>query len=67
MGTITAAGIENAVMACVNIDAHPNISSPNIPDGAFQSMVNRIYVYRVRTNDSSNPFGMAVRKHWFNL
>ena len=65
-GTITAAGIENAKLACVNMAAQPNTSSPNVPDSSFQSMVNRIYVYFVKTNGSSNPFGTAVRKNWFN-
>jgi len=64
-GTITGEGIENAVMACVNLDAQPNTSSPTVPGSAFQSMVDRIYVYRVKTNGSSNQFGMAVRENWY--
>ncbi len=66
-GKVTEAGIEEAVMACVNISAEPNNPSDYVPENAFRLMLNRIYIYRVNTGDTSNPFGSAVRQQWYGI
>jgi hypothetical protein len=53
-GTITPAGIDKAIMACVNIDC------------SDQSMINAIGVYRVRNDDPNDRFGLAVRQKWYS-
>lgn len=65
-GTVTESGIANAIVACVNISAEPNTPSQFIPFDSFEHyMVNRIYIYRVQTNDP-NAFGLAVRRKWYH-
>lgn len=64
-GTVTESGITHAIVACVNISAVPNTPSPYIPFDTFErSLVNRIYIYRVQTNQA-DPFGSAVRQQWY--
>lgn len=63
-GSMTKEGIENVVVACVNIKAEPTNTSTTVPDSSIHSMENRIYVYRVQGNPI-NPFGMAVRQDWY--
>lgn len=66
-GTVTENGITHAIMACVNISVVPNTPSQFIPFDAFErSLVNRIYIYRVQTDDQNNPFGLAVRQQWYH-
>ena len=52
-GIITNAGIEQARLACVNIES------------SLTDLVNLIFVYRVETDDPDNPFGTATRKQWY--
>jgi hypothetical protein len=53
-GTITPAGIDKAIMACVNIEC----SDSNQKDA--------IFIYRVKTDNSEdNRFGSAVRQKWY--
>lgn len=52
-GNITNAGIEQARLACVNIES-------SLPE-----MINKIFVYCVKTDDPENPYGTAVRKKWY--
>jgi hypothetical protein len=52
-GNITNAGIERARLACVNIES------------SLIDMVDKIFVYRVKTDDPANPFGTASRKNWY--
>lgn len=52
-GNITNAGIERARLACVNIES------------SLTDMVDKIFVYRVKTDDPANPFGTASRKNWY--
>lgn len=52
-GIMTNAGIEQARLACVNIES------------SLTDLVNKIYVYRVGTGDPANPFGTAIRKQWY--
>ena len=59
MGTVSSAGIDHAVMACVNI---------SVDEVSGQGYVNPpqkdyIYVYRVKTFD--NQFGLAQRYQWY--
>lgn len=65
VGEMTSDGIDHAVVACVNKDVTPNNPSEYIPENAFRVLKDRIYVYRVKTNDSSHPYGMAVRQQWY--
>ena len=64
-GTITPDGIEQAKLACVNVEAKPNNASSTIPNDAIQSMENRIYVYRVRKLGNPDAFGTAIRYSWY--
>lgn len=52
-GNITNAGIERARLACVNIES------------SLTDLVNKIFVYRVETDDPAKPFGTAIRKKWY--
>ena len=66
-GTVSESGISHAIMACVNISVVPNTPSQYIPFDAFErSLVNRIYIYRVQTNDPLNQFGTAIRQQWYH-
>lgn len=66
-GTVTENGIAKAIMACVNISAVPDAPSQYIPFDAFErSIVNRIYVYRIHSNNPTNPFGSAIRQQWYH-
>jgi len=64
-GTISDLGIEHAVLACVNLKAEVTSSSSTVPNDAIESMVNRIYIYRV-LGGATSPFGRAIRKEWVN-
>lgn len=66
-GTVSDTGIDDVVMACVNISAEPNNPSDYVPDDAFRLMLNRIYIYRVNTGNTSDPFGSAVRQQWYGI
>lgn len=59
-GKITATGIDEAVVACVN--DYEVISNPGGVSG-FDGT--NIFVYRVKTNDASHPFGSAVKQEWY--
>lgn len=63
-GTVTTQGIENAVLACVNISAEQNGVQQNIPPEAIAGLSNRIFIYRVQ-GDAINPFGTAPRQKWY--
>ena len=58
-GTITSAGIDHAVLACVNVsvDEISNQGFVNPPQKDY------VYVYRVKSND--NQYGMAKRVQWY--
>ena len=64
-GTVTESGIDHAVVASINIDAESNAVPSSIPNDFCESMKGQIFVYRVKTNDPSNPFGSAVREKWY--
>ena len=63
-GSITPEGIERARLACVNIDATMLNASSSVPEDAIRTMVNRIYVYRVRKQGDPIAFGTAYRCQW---
>ena len=58
-GTLTANGIDNAVLACVNKTVEGN-DTP----GAIIPRENSIFIYRVR-GGQLHPFGSAKRQQWY--
>ena len=67
-GLVTEMGIDNIVMACINIsisDLNNNSNGTAVVDPS--DIVNRFYGYRVKSNTPGNPFGSAIRKKWYNL
>lgn len=60
-GEIAPEGIKNAVMAIVNMDVVVDGNSiyANFPEKDW------IYVYRAKSDDSQNPFGVAIRQNWY--
>lgn len=64
-GTVTSTGIDQAVVACVNIAVEPHSPSQFVPLDAFRTLVDRIYIYRVQTTDLTHPYGLAIRRQWY--
>lgn len=61
-GEIADEGIKSAKLAIVNINVSSDQSSQYIalPEKDW------IFVYRVKTDDPQNQFGVAVRKNWYD-
>lgn len=57
-GTIAQLGIEHAVVACVNKEVKVKGNPTLVPPDAIESMVNRIYLYRIIGG------GSAIRQQW---
>lgn len=55
-GKVTADGVENAILACINISVEGDI-----PAGSAVPREDYIYIYQ-----SSIPSGAAIRKKWYN-
>lgn len=64
-GTVTATGIDRAIVACVNMDAKFNVMPSGVPEEALERLIGQIFVYRVKTDDPNNPFGSAIRQQWY--
>ena len=64
-GVVTETGIDNAILACVNISVTniQNNSGGGVPDP--DGLENRLFGYRVKSNVPGVPFGSAIRKRWY--
>ena len=64
-GTVTSTGIDHAVVACVNIAVEPNSPSQYVSIDALKTLENRIYIYRIHSDDPAQPYGSAIKQQWY--
>ena len=60
-GKVSSGGIDEALIACINISVDFDASSSSSLIGDIQETENDIFVYAIL---NGHPFGSAVRHHW---